>query len=228
MKFQERIQQLRKEKGFSQEELAENLGISRQAVAKWEAGLSYPDVDNLIALSGLFKISIDCLLKAEEDDCNRSMLRTEKAVRIFTEDMVALLCRAKKKTYAGKGAMAESSRPKSHDLRYSEGDYLYIDTYLGGEKFCGEEALWKQGIPIWSMNYCGRVLSDHFNGDFLKEALFLVPEEYPYRGPLVYMNGDYSYHCIVEGDVDWYQGYEEIFCLGSKVYECYFHGGSIK
>ena len=64
MKFQERIQQIRKEKGFSQEDMAERIGISRQAVAKWEAGLTYPDVDNLITLSDLFKVSIDSLLKS--------------------------------------------------------------------------------------------------------------------------------------------------------------------
>lgn len=227
MKFEERIQLLRKEKGLSQEELAEKLGVSRQAVAKWEAGLSYPDVDNLITLSSLFHISIDIMLKPEEDGCSIDPIAAPK-VDNDQEDMVDFLCRAKRKTYAGKGGHAASTRLNSHDLTYSEGDYLYYDTYLGGEKFSGEEAVWKQGIPVWAMNYTGRLVDEGFSGDFLKEALYLVPKEYPFRGPRVYHNGDYTYHCIFDGSVDWYQGYEEIFLAGNKVYECYFHGGAVK
>lgn len=100
MKFQDKLQTLRKQKGISQEKLAEKIGISRQAVAKWEVGQ--------------------------------------------------------------------------------------------------------------------------------KECLLLVPKEYPYRGPLVHQNGEYKYHCIVNGDFEWFNGYEEIFCNETKVYECIFHGGCIK
>lgn len=102
---------------------------------------------------------------------------------------VEFLIRAKKATYAGKGAEAESSRPRSHDLHYSEGDMLYIDTYLGGERFAGEEAVWKDGSPYWSMNYVGRVTGTPFSGDFLKEALLRVPFDKPFRGPEEYTEG---------------------------------------
>lgn len=40
-------------------------------------------------------------------------------------------------------------------------------------------------------------------------------------------NGDYTYHCKVEGEFVWFQGYEEIFYQKEKIYECYFHGGRI-
>lgn len=121
-----------------------------------------------------------------------------------------------------------SSRPNSHDYHYTEGNLMYIDTYLGGEKFAGEEALWVNNIPIWAMNYIGRITAEGFSGDFLKEALLLVPKENPYRGPMVYQNGEYKYHCIVNGEFDWFNGYEEIFCNNKKVYECIFHGGFVK
>lgn len=65
MKFNERLQKLRKERGYSQEDLAELLHISRQAVSKWESGVSYPETEKLIELSRLFSISIDELLKEE-------------------------------------------------------------------------------------------------------------------------------------------------------------------
>jgi len=137
------------------------------------------------------------------------------------------LVKAKKSTYAGDGYEVGRSRPNSHDFQYMEGALKYIDTYLGSERFAGEEALWQDDTPVWSMNYIGRVLSEGFSGDFLKEALLLVPEEYPFRGPMRYENGDYLYICSVEGDFHWFSGYEEVLLRGRKIYECSFHGGDI-
>lgn len=144
------------------------------------------------------------------------------------KDIIEFLIKAKKSTYAGKGSKTVSTRPNSHDLIYQEDNYMYYDTYLGGEQFFGEEALWIDNIPFWSMNYMGRVIGDNFSGDFLKEALLLVPYDKPYRGLESYQNGDYSYKCNVNGTFDWFQGYEEIFYQDNKIYECYFHGGKIR
>lgn len=63
MTIEERIQELRKSKGLSQEQLAETLGVSRQAVSKWESGQSMPEIDKLIAMSTLFGVTIDYILK---------------------------------------------------------------------------------------------------------------------------------------------------------------------
>ena len=141
---------------------------------------------------------------------------------------VEFLIRAKKATYAGKGSEAEPSRPQSHDLHYREGEMLYIDSYLGGERFAGEEAVWISGSPYWSMNYAGRVLGAPFSGDFLKEALLRVPCEEPFRGPEEYSEGDYTYTCKTEGSFEWFSGYESISYKGEMIYECYYHGGTIK
>jgi len=142
--------------------------------------------------------------------------------------IIDFLIRAKKETYAGVGTEAEPSRPGSHDLHYTEGNLKYIDTYLGGEKFAGEEALWDNDTPFWAMNYIGRVTGEGFSGEFHKEALMLVPEDMPYRGPTFYENGDYVFKCSVQGDFDWFIGYEEVLFKGKQVYECHFHGGIIK
>ena len=144
------------------------------------------------------------------------------------KQIVGFLIKAKRATYAGKGAETAPSRPASHDLVYREGDLMYLDTYLGGEKFAGEEALWIAGTPVWSMNYVGRVTGENFSGDFLKEALLRVPEEAPYRGPRAYVNGDYAYSCSVEGSFDWFRGTETISYRGEQIYECCFHGGAIR
>ena len=144
------------------------------------------------------------------------------------DEIIQFLIRAKCATYAGKGAETASSRPSSHDLEYREGDLMYLDTFLGGERFAGEEALWTGDVPYWSMNYVGRVTGNPFSGDFLKEALRAAAKDLPYRGPAHYSDGEYTYTAKVNGDISWFQGYEEISCSGVKVYECYFHGGLMR
>jgi transcriptional regulator with XRE-family HTH domain len=226
MSFKEQLQILRKGKGLSQEKLAEMLGISRQAVAKWEVGHSYPDIAKLIVLSDFFKVSIDKLVNDYEENCRLCI--EESKVDSINEEIIEFLRTAKRSTYAGNGSQIQPSRPNSHDLEYIEENLKYIDTYLGGEQFAGEEALWKDDIPFWSMNYTGRIIGEGFSGKFLKEALNLVPKENPYRGPMVYQDGQYKYHCIVNGEFEWFQGYEEIYFDDTKVYECFFHGGIIR
>jgi len=66
MNLSDRIQNLRKTKGLSQEELADRVGVSRQAVSKWESEQSMPDLDKIIILSELFDVTTDFLLKGIE------------------------------------------------------------------------------------------------------------------------------------------------------------------
>ena len=146
----------------------------------------------------------------------------------MNKKIVEFLIRAKRATYAGKGLEITPSRIGSHDLTYQEGDMMYYDTYLGGEEFAGQEALWMSNQPIWSMNYIGRVTGYPFSGDFLKEALLQVPEQTPFRGPNQYKSGDYSYTCCINGEFNWFQGKETISYQGNQIYECFFHGGMIK
>lgn len=63
----EKIQYLRKEHGFTQEQLAEQCNVSRQAITKWESNIAIPETEKIIFLSKLFKVSIDELLKDELD-----------------------------------------------------------------------------------------------------------------------------------------------------------------
>ena len=66
MEFNEKIQELRKQRGLSQEELAGLLFVSRTAVSKWESGRGYPNIDSLKALAKFFGLTIDQLLSGEE------------------------------------------------------------------------------------------------------------------------------------------------------------------
>ena len=66
MEFHEKLQELRKLRGLTQEELAESLYVSRTAVSKWESGRGYPNIDSLKAISQFFSVTIDELLSGDE------------------------------------------------------------------------------------------------------------------------------------------------------------------
>ena len=66
MELNEKLQELRKQKGLTQEELAEALYVSRTAISKWESGRGYPNIDSLKAIAKFFCVSIDDLLSGEE------------------------------------------------------------------------------------------------------------------------------------------------------------------
>lgn len=80
MEFHKKLQELRKNKGLTQEELAEALYVSRTAISKWESGRGYPNIDSLKEISRYFSVSIDDLLSSEKLLClaekeNKSNIR---------------------------------------------------------------------------------------------------------------------------------------------------------
>ena len=66
MTFAEKLKSMRKQSGMSQEKLAEKIGVSRQAITKWENNSGIPDIENMLALSSLFNVSVDELLSNEK------------------------------------------------------------------------------------------------------------------------------------------------------------------
>ena len=94
MTLAEKVMLLRKQRGWSQEELAEHLGISRQSISKWESGISIPDIDRIIKMSDLFGVSTDYLLKEQiefeenkrEDQTNEN-IKISKAIEVSDEEV---------------------------------------------------------------------------------------------------------------------------------------------
>ncbi|MBR5265772.1 MAG: helix-turn-helix transcriptional regulator [Clostridia bacterium] len=84
-----KIQELRKKSGLSQEALAAQLGVSRQAVSKWESGINAPDIDNLLALSKIFGISVSELLTGEKEES--AEVQSEAAPAVADEKYEELL-----------------------------------------------------------------------------------------------------------------------------------------
>lgn len=186
MIFSEKLQLIRKNKGLTQEELAEKLSVSRQAVTKWESGQVYPEITNLIQISNLFNVTVDYLVRDQECMINCTDESNENI-----EQLIEFRLEANVNTYAAYANETESTRLDSHDFTYSNGSYTYHDTYVGGEQFAGEDAIWYKGKVQYAMNYVGRVIGRQFSGDFLKEALRSADRKMPFRGPEYYQSGEY-------------------------------------
>jgi hypothetical protein len=145
-------------------------------------------------------------------------------------ELVGFIIESKRATYAGGGKHSTPWRPASNDLPYEKSPYLYIDTYLGGINFLGEEAVWRNGTPLWGVNYYGWMLSSDVPDGFsecLKGALFNPPLEAPYRGPASYVDGRFEYRCQWDGDLERCTGWESILLDGQEIYRLMFHGGQI-
>lgn len=84
MELSENLRRLRQENGLSQEELADKLGVSRQAVSRWEVGTAVPATDNLIFLSRMYRVSVDELLfpgKARPEEFSKNEGEQERTPR---------------------------------------------------------------------------------------------------------------------------------------------------
>ena len=96
MEFSEKLQELRKSKGLTQEELAEALYVSRTAISKWESGRGYPSIDSLREISQYFSVSIDDLLSGEKllslaERENKSNIRSMCDLLLGIVDLFSLM-----------------------------------------------------------------------------------------------------------------------------------------
>ena len=89
MEFNEKLQELRKSRSLTQEELAEALFVSRTAISKWESGRGYPSIDSLREISRYFSVTIDDLICSEE---MISVAENEK--KVFADKSLSLICNA--------------------------------------------------------------------------------------------------------------------------------------
>ena len=84
MSFAENLQNMRKKNGLSQEELAEALGVSRQAVSKWELGEGYPEAEKLITLAETLKVSLDALMGHDAPEAAPAGNAPARTIRIVS------------------------------------------------------------------------------------------------------------------------------------------------
>ena len=87
MNFNEKLIELRKSKGLSQDKLGQKLGVSRQTISKWELAQSYPDFQRLVSLSDYFGIPLDALVKDIDVQDVRDKNLSEKQLSVIYDDV---------------------------------------------------------------------------------------------------------------------------------------------
>ena len=145
-------------------------------------------------------------------------------------DLPEFLVRAKKATYAG-GATETVLEDGCRELTYGEGEYRYRDRYYGTDPFAGQEVVFRNGKPIWSMVYTGRTLEVTDPKPvyaFLRKAMLQVSEERPFRGPSSFSEGELAYTDESDGDVSGFSGMEKVTSDEQVVYSLRYAGGFIR
>lgn len=87
MNFNEKLIELRKAKGLSQDELGQRIGVSRQTISKWELAQSYPDFQRLVLLSDYFGLSLDALVKDIDVQDVRQKNQSEQQIGVIYDDI---------------------------------------------------------------------------------------------------------------------------------------------
>ena len=151
----------------------------------------------------------------------------------FLEALHTFIVRAKSATYVGDGGLAQSCRPGSHDLKFSDGIWSYLDSYFGGRDFIGEEVVFADGKAIWGMNYFGSILlpdviTPEQTGNIIKISLSLLYQEKRFLGGFRHTAGEYTYLDKNSGDLTHFNGQETIVRGKQVGYQLVYHGGLIK
>lgn len=145
MQFSENFQNLRKEKGLSQEELGEMLSVSRQTISKWEKGTAYPDMLNLVTISQFFSVSTDELISGKKED-----IPSEEAVESEREES----------SLPAKSGSSESSFHLEYEsrLKIKNLPLVHINCGFGGYKARGVIAIGNFATGIFSVGLIAKGL----------------------------------------------------------------------
>lgn len=139
MELKEKLQALRKQKGLTQEELAEKIYVSRTAVSKWESGRGIPNIESLKALSKFFSVSLDDLLSgeellalAEEDHKKKESRSRDRLFAMLDLGLLLLFFLPFFGQKTGEGISAVSLLSLSGAQPYMKGLYLAAAVFMGG------------------------------------------------------------------------------------------------
>ncbi len=117
------------------------------------------------------------------------------------------LCAPKPPLMWAAANMSPACRPGSHDLKFADGDWSYLDSYFGGRDFIGEEVVYYQGQPVWAENYYGRILRPDLitpaqAGQVIKASLSKMYSEGRFLGGFEYRHEGFIYTDTSEGEVN--------------------------
>ena len=149
------------------------------------------------------------------------------------EELTRFLVHAKQQTYARQGddATVTPLLPGTRQLECRDGAFFYRDVYVGTAAFVGQEIVYYQDQPVWSMSYAGG-LTVHLDTAqairpiyaFLRAALRQVSEQHPYRGPQHVEEIPYRYTHQPHGSFESFWGVERITQHDEEVYTLHYSG----
>ena len=166
MTFGEKIKEARKKTGLSQEELAEIIGISRAAVAKWETDKGLPDIENLKAIAKLLDVSIDYLL---DDGSTIDLSVTKKAINLEKNSEDKKLSRIKK--LETKERIIREEYPDAEIIRLTLTGIRNTKRETVADQVIGWFALLLGGIPLFGTQEFGKMANS------LDQQYYLVNKE---------------------------------------------------
>ena len=166
MTFGEKLKDARKNAGLSQEELAERIGVSRAAVAKWETDKGLPDIDNLKAIAGLLDVSVDYLL---DDGGTLDLSVTKKAIDLEKYSDGKKLSRLKKLEI--KERIVREEYPDNEIIRLTLTGIKNTKRETVADQAIGWFALLLGGIPLFGTQEAGKLANS------LDHQYYLVNEE---------------------------------------------------
>ncbi|WP_117191302.1 DUF5680 domain-containing protein [Rhizobium terrae] len=144
-----------------------------------------------------------------------------------------VIVKAKAAAYVGGGEENRSSRARSRDLAWREGEWRYLDSYFGGSDFIGQEIIWRDDVPVWGMNYYGFILRPDLidasrAGATIKAALSALYEQGRFLGGFEWIGTHGTYIDENSGDASRFRGREIIMVDGRQVYALDYGGGLVR
>ncbi len=153
------------------------------------------------------------------------------------QDLEKFLGKTLSQTYAtGENKIITPERPGFEEYGLTEGDWSYRDSYFGGSISWGQESVFYQGVPAWSLIYGGGMLKELWDDKELEKLTFGVmkkalihsrngKDEFLPRGPRCFRDDTSVYIAEWEGDITWFRGQEKVFVQDKLVHIYDFAGG---
>lgn len=147
-------------------------------------------------------------------------------------ELESFIVLAKSNTYVSGGQTTVSSRIGSHDLKFEDGQWHYLDSYFGGTDFLGQEIVWHGGEPVWAMNYHGYIKRpDLLDGaraaETIRPALTQMYASGRFLGGHSWSGPHGVYEDSNDGDVERFKGRERILVGAIEAYVLDYGGGLI-
>lgn len=183
LNFSENFKQLRKEKGDTQEKMAEFLGVTGQTVSRWELGMCYPDIEILPAIANYFGVTIDALLSNDQNS-------KEKDYKIFCEKIDTLEC---------ENSTELIDFVREYCRKYPENDeYAYRLVCSIRYYACGNEERTGKFMPLL-LKTAEKLLNTKYRYAVIQEMVAICPEQEldTWIGMVPYTNGFSRRYCLI-------------------------------